>query len=117
MAVGDDSRYNATVVLVVRDSLGQPVRRPHLDIRERFKNDSNPNNRRYRVKDGDEWNLLGYRFLGDARHWWAIADTNNVVDPFEDALTPGARIQIPTLSTFNFEFLDFPSQEVQDGES
>lgn len=119
MSVGSDSRYNRSAILVVQDQFGRPLRKPYLDVFEPYQDIEDPQNLRLRVKDTDEWHRLGYRRLGNARHWWAIADFNNVIDPFEE-LETGKHIQVPSRGTFQFDVLDFElvaDRDIGDGVS
>jgi len=47
----------------------------------------------YRVKEGDTLDNIAFKFYGKAEKWWAIADSNNIFDPF--SLIPGSILDIP----------------------
>jgi len=119
MSVGPDSRYNRSAVLVVMDQFGRPLRKPYLDLFEPYSAINDSTNRRYTATDVDRWHTIGNRFLGSARHYWAIADFNEVIDPFTE-LGQGTRLQIPSRATFQFDVLDFDlvsDRNIEDGET
>jgi len=119
VSVGPDSRYNRSAILVVQDQFGRPQRKPYIDIFEPYSEINDPTNRRYVVNDIDRPHTLGYRFLGNSRHWWAVADFNEVIDPFEE-FQPTAQIQLPSRGTFQFDVLDFDlvaERDIEDGEA
>lgn len=41
--------------------------------------------------------LISYRYYGDVRLWWVIAEANNITDPTH--LTPGKVLRIPARET------------------
>jgi hypothetical protein len=47
------------------------------------------------VEQGDRFDLIAARSLGDSQAYWRIADANRVMDPQELANTPGRRLIIP----------------------
>jgi nucleoid-associated protein YgaU len=47
----------------------------------------------FRVRQGDELDLLAKRFLGDERLWWRILDANPLVYPLD--IAPGDVIGLP----------------------
>ncbi len=116
MPIGPDSRLNRSAILVLRDQFGRLVRRPFFDLYPRLENILKPSNRRYMVKLGDTWNLLAFRSLGNSRHWWGIAEYNNIVDAFEDGLSEGNRLFLPSETDFQFNVLDFEEVEELEGE-
>lgn len=116
MSVGADSRWNRSVVIVLRDQFGTLQRAPGLDLLPRYTAIQQPTNRRYRLKAGDDWHLLGFRALGNAAHWWALGEYNQVVDPFE-FFEDGKTLFIPSLSDFQFNVLDFEEVDIEEGET
>ena len=50
-------------------------------------------NRIWRVQSGDRLDLIAAEVYGDATKWRVIAQTNDIVDPFN--LTPGQQLTIP----------------------
>lgn len=46
------------------------------------------------VRDGDRFDLVAARTLGDSEGWWRIADANRALDPLE-LEAPGRQLQIP----------------------
>lgn len=115
MSVGKDSRYNRSAILVVRDQFRRALRAPYLDILPRYEDTEKSTNRRRLLKDHDRLHTLAYRHLGAARHWWAIAEFNQMIDPFED-FKPEDSITIPSPGTFQFEVLDFEFSETAEGD-
>ena len=47
------------------------------------------------VAQGDRFDLISARTLGDSQAFWRIADANRIMDPNELADTPGRRLIIP----------------------
>jgi hypothetical protein len=47
------------------------------------------------VAQGDRFDLISARTLGDSQAYWRIADANRVMDPDELTATPGTRLTIP----------------------
>jgi hypothetical protein len=47
------------------------------------------------VMQGDRFDLVAARTLGDSQAYWRIADANRVMDPDELTETPGRRLVIP----------------------
>jgi hypothetical protein len=50
---------------------------------------------RWPVVQGDRFDLIAARTLGDSQAYWRIADANRVMDPNELAETPGRHLLIP----------------------
>lgn len=48
----------------------------------------------YTSKEGDTFDLLANRILGDPTKWWSIADINPQI-PFPDQIPVGTTIRIP----------------------
>lgn len=85
----EDSRY--ALQPVVRIAAADGVTRPTI-IPDGSPTD--PPFRNYTVVQGDRFDLLAARFLGNAELWWHIADANPEVFYPED-LIPGQIIRIP----------------------
>jgi hypothetical protein len=47
------------------------------------------------VAQGDRFDLIAARTLGDSQAYWRVADANRVMDPNELSATPGRRLIIP----------------------
>jgi len=64
--------------------------RPPVEIPE------SPNDRFHRVTEAEvrRIDLISYRYYGDVRLWWIIAEANNITDP--TYLTPGRILRIPS---------------------
>jgi nucleoid-associated protein YgaU len=104
VAVFDGSRYARAVrieVVAPDGSLAQP---PYLDVLPRLRTTTFPDNRVVDVTDADWWHTLAFRFLGDARAWWAIAELSGVVDPFAE-IDSGQVVTIPSQNTYHFTLL------------
>tara|TARA_R110002012_G_scaffold176458_1_gene341350 strand:+ start:1908 stop:2204 length:297 start_codon:yes stop_codon:yes gene_type:complete len=54
------------------------------------------------VIEGERLDTISYKYYGDSKFWWAIADTNDIKDtlinPFQ--LTSGTKLLIPDLQNF-----------------
>lgn len=46
------------------------------------------------VREGEHLDLLTARTLGEATHWWRVADANNAMRP-EELETPGRTLRVP----------------------
>lgn len=94
MAISANSRYAGSVVGPVTNSAGV-TRNTILP--------ATPKDTTYRVsfytwRAGDRMDLLAYRFYGDERLWWLIADANPEIVPAASSLfsiAPGTLIRIP----------------------
>jgi len=78
--------------------------RPYVAGRRRVPKTAWPDNRAHTVKDGDSLWMLAWQYLGDAEHWWVIADFNGIKDPWEP-LEAGRVLVIPSERTFREEIL------------
>jgi nucleoid-associated protein YgaU len=61
-----------------------------------------PRDQYYTIKKGDTLNELAFRYFGNSKEWWILADVNNIEFPFE--LPMGLTIIIPDytkLKTYN----------------
>ncbi len=47
------------------------------------------------VGEGDRFDLIAARTLGDSQAWWRLADANGVMEPGELTKEPGRRLVIP----------------------
>lgn len=94
MAVSANSRYAGSVVAPVTDGAGATRNTILPKV---------PADTAYRVsfypwRAGDRMDLLAYRFYGDERLWWLIADANPEIVPYASSLfsiAPGTMIRIP----------------------
>jgi len=108
--IGTNSRFRRSTLLVMLDSRGRAIRRPYLDRWPRLPNVVFPDNSEYKPVDGDSFTSLAYRYYGDSRLWWVIAEFNRVVDPYSEmrSFIEGAKtIVIPSLSRVQFDILAF----------
>jgi hypothetical protein len=101
MALLAGSRYLLTQVVEQRARLtGKPVRPPFLDFRPRVTRLA-PDDVVFIPDVSMGWANLGVSHLRDAGAWWAIADINGIIDPFEE-LIPGNRYRSPSLTRYQF---------------
>ena len=47
------------------------------------------------VNDGDRLDLIAARTLGNAEHFWRIADAENAMNPFTLEEEPGRTLRVP----------------------
>ena len=106
MSVGDNSRYNRSAILFVKDRFGRLIRRPHLDITPRFQDISRQDNRAYRIRDTDDWDSLAFKLYGNPDLWDAIAEWNQVINPFEE-MEVGKEFTMPSPNAVFLDYLDF----------
>lgn len=106
MAVNSKSRWNRTQLIRYRDQQGKPLRRTHFDYLPRYQQIDRPGNRFYRVQQGDDWGNMAGRLYRDENVWWALAEFNQVIDPF-DELVPGEQMTLVSNFDMEFEVLDF----------
>jgi hypothetical protein len=50
----------------------------------------------------DSYDILAFKYYGNSKYWWVIAEANEAVNPFE--LEPGTSIVIPNLSNFQANY-------------
>ncbi len=55
------------------------------------------------VSDSDRIDLIAYRYYGDVRLWWIIAELNNILNPLE--ILPGTILRIPTYERIQMQVL------------
>lgn len=67
-------------------------------VREKIEAPLRDDDRFHRVVDGDRIDLLAYKYLGDARHWWVICDYNDINFPL--ILETGTMLRIPSIEYF-----------------
>ena len=101
----EGSRFVRAVVVRVNGSDGERVQPDFIDIEPDISQD--PKAKRLTVEEGDDLAVLGYRLLGDARAWWAIARSSGIVDPFEE-VTPGSVLVIPSSPFYQFVLTEIP---------
>ena len=115
MSIHKRSRFNRCKILSVQDSLGNPTRREYLTPWPRFKEVNFDDNGEHRMRTGDTWSNLAFRFLGSSTLWWVIAEFNRVVDPWKDLRTfiaEGRLIIYPSISRLNFQLLVFDAKKI-----
>lgn len=57
----------------------------------------------YTVSDCDRIDLIAYKYYGDVRLWWVIAEFNNIINPLE--LYAGTVLRIPTYDRIQMQVL------------
>lgn len=110
MTIPKRGRWNRATVIVVKDTLGNDVRKPYLLPVKPQRRVDFADNRVYQPQRGDTWDRMAFRFFGDNRLWWILCDFNRVVDPYRDLemrITTGTPVVVPSLSRVNFEVLRF----------
>lgn len=113
MGVGKNSRWNRTDLIDFRDQFGTPLRRVTFDYLPRYTAINRADNRTYRIQQVDDWASLSYRTLGVENNWWAIAEFNQIVDPF-DEIAPGKSLVVPSVFAVEFDVLNFEFAVVVD---
>jgi len=104
MGVSSISRNSLAPIIEVQDDDGNVVQAARVDIRESIDADKLSDIREFVYVQGDSWGNVAYTQLGDARHWWVIAELSNVLDPFT-ALTAGVKLKTPSPETLFLEIL------------
>lgn len=108
--INANSRYLLTDTVRVLDPVEGTLTQPeYVDLRSRVSEQAS-DDVYVTVDDVLDWAHLGVNYLGDAKHWWVIADLSGIVDPFAE-LTTGARLRVPSVHRFLFEILA-PDQTV-----
>lgn len=116
MTISKRSRFNRSTLILVYDGIGNLVRRPYLDRWPRYRRVVYPDNRMYKLNQGDTWNGLAYRLYGDAKLWWILCEWNRVVDPRQelvDMIENGDSILVPSITRVNFDILSFGRNRVR----
>ena len=90
----ETSRYHGVPMAVYEPKPGDP-RRPYVKRRFIAPAATPATAVRHVVTQGERPDLLAFRYLGDARLYWRIADANGVIDPHELTDTPGRRVTVP----------------------
>ena len=83
------SRYDVTAARVI-GGRSEPPPREILDVPADFEE--------YKVMAGDRIAVLAYRFIGDSRLWWLLADVNLDRAPDPQMLSPGTRLRVPRVA-------------------
>ena len=71
--------------------------RPPLEIAPQ------PDDRFHEVVVGERLDQLAYRYLGDAKLWWVIAEANDIAWALE--IEPGTVLRIPSVETVEMKVL------------
>lgn len=94
--IGKRSRY-ITCSRIREGSQEYLSTRPLLDIPER------EDDRFHEVIAGERLDQLAYRYLGDAKLWWVLAEANDIAWGLD--LAPGTVLRIPSLETLEMEVM------------
>lgn len=89
-----------------RDRFNNLLRRTYFAPLSRYPDILRSDSTQYRVQQVDDWANLAFRMLSDENAWWAIADFNQVIDPFEE-LPPGQHVVVPSFEAYHLDVLDF----------
>lgn len=54
-----------------------------------------PKDQYYAIEVDDRLDTIAFKFYGNSKLWWVLADCNNIIDPF--LLEVGSNIVIPNL--------------------
>ena len=84
MSVSSDSRYNYTPVVQILDPSGALSEKLHLDIRPTLQTIIHSDNIQFTPSDTDNWSRIAWRYLGNGKLYWIIADYSQVIDPFTE---------------------------------
>ena len=104
MAITKNSRYQLTAVVQIIDPVSGNLTKPEfMDLRQRVTAKAN-DDVFVTASSAKQWSHHGLEELGDARHWWVIADLSEVIDPFEE-LVPGKQLRAPSPQRFFFNIL------------
>ena len=99
-----NSRNTLTDVVQVTDPISGQLTQPEfVDLRSRVTS-TGVDDRFVVVSSAMNWANIALSQLGDARHWWVIADLTGVVDPFNE-LNPGTVVRVPSVSRLLFSIL------------
>jgi hypothetical protein len=79
---GSNSRQNYANLVRRVDSTGALIEFERYDIRPTLTRINFPDNTQYTPTASDTWSRIGWRFLGDGKLYWVIADCSQIVDPF-----------------------------------
>lgn len=89
-----DSRYNKEKSL---DTVFRGGIRRQLTLRD-IDRSVPTGSRQYTLKQSDTLDILAYVFLGNGEYWWAIADLNPHVEPWDLGRYVGTQIWIPPMN-------------------
>lgn len=107
MITYEDSRYLRSAVVRITGAGGRLLQPQWLDFSRRIEFTAYLDNRYVTTDSTFSWAHLGWKYLQDARAWWAIAEFSGVLDPFEtfDDPEPGEAplvLTVPSHVTFAF---------------
>jgi nucleoid-associated protein YgaU len=100
MPIFQDSRYRTARALATDIERSGVERKgiKFLYTRERL-SENVPVDQTYVTQLGDRLDTLAFKFGGDSRLWWVIADMNNIIS-FPLFIDSGTKLRIPARSVF-----------------
>ena len=99
-----NSRYLLTRVIQATDAVtGEATQPVFVDLRDRVAAYS-PDDRFVTIDGSMSWGSLSRKMLGDARHYWVIADLSGVIDPFSEFVV-GETLRVPSSHRLLFNIL------------
>lgn len=101
MLAPEDRYYSRCAEIRVVGADGLPVEAPYLEPLPPIRRTNFADNRAHMVAAGETLASLAAKYLGDARHWKAIAEFTGMIDPFAE-FEPGDILVIPSAETFLF---------------
>lgn len=107
MITYEDSRYLRSAVVRITGVGGRLLKPQWLDFSRRVEFTAYLDNQYVTVDSTSSWANLGWRYLQDARSWWAIAEFSGIIDPFEDLEEMAnsdapSTLTVPSVITFSF---------------
>lgn len=104
MAFSNTSRYLLTDVVEVRNPFTNKLtEKPFVDLLDRVTTTAF-DDQGILYDTVDDWAGVAFRYLGDAKAWWVIADLSDVIDPFSE-LEEGKQLRAPSLSRYQLSVL------------
>lgn len=82
--IGGNSRQNYANLVRRTDSAGNLIEFERHDIRPTLTRINFPDNTQYTPTASDNWSRISWRFLGDGRLYWVIADCSQIIDPLSE---------------------------------
>tara|TARA_R110000772_G_scaffold135247_3_gene243904 strand:- start:1111 stop:1410 length:300 start_codon:yes stop_codon:yes gene_type:complete len=91
-----DNSYNGSLILTYTNG-DKTIFRNKTSYRTNA-----PGDKIHTIKDGERLDTIAYLYYGESKHWWILADANDIKDtlinPF--VLITGQELLIPDLDTF-----------------
>ena len=83
------SAYDKSIVFSFKEGDFNLVREPYFYIESK-------DDRVHEVIDGDRLDTIAFKYYGNSRLWYIIADANEITNPFE--IEVGSKLIIPGIS-------------------